>query len=51
MPEKTLGNDVPAAATVKPSTASEMPKSSWIPSQAATTEYAKSANQTMLIAK
>mmetsp|Transcript_43517 Transcript_43517/g.87726 ORF Transcript_43517/g.87726 Transcript_43517/m.87726 type:complete len:216 (+) Transcript_43517:535-1182(+) len=51
MPEKTLGNDVPAAATVKPRTVTEIPKSSWIPSQAATTEKAKMANQNMLITK
>mmetsp|Transcript_56637 Transcript_56637/g.164132 ORF Transcript_56637/g.164132 Transcript_56637/m.164132 type:complete len:204 (+) Transcript_56637:759-1370(+) len=51
MPEKTFGNDVPAAAIVKPKTSSEMPKSRWMPSQALTTEYAKMASQTMLITK
>mmetsp|Transcript_50419 Transcript_50419/g.153324 ORF Transcript_50419/g.153324 Transcript_50419/m.153324 type:complete len:298 (+) Transcript_50419:171-1064(+) len=49
MPENTFGNEVPAAATVKPRMSSEMPNSWCMPSQALTTDQAKIASHVMLM--
>mmetsp|Transcript_52194 Transcript_52194/g.124905 ORF Transcript_52194/g.124905 Transcript_52194/m.124905 type:complete len:204 (-) Transcript_52194:1211-1822(-) len=51
IPEKTLGKEVPAAATVKPSTLFGMSKALWMPSQAVTTRELSSPSHSMLIRK